>query len=43
MLMETNTKGESLSKQHKEAFELYQRQRPAIKPDDAIELYPWQQ
>ena len=43
VLMETNTKEESLSRQHKEAFDLYQRQRLSIKPDDAIKLYPWQQ
>ena len=43
LLMETNTKEESLSRQHKEAFDLYQRQRIAVNPDDAIKLYPWQQ
>ena len=40
VLMETNTKEESLSRQHKEAFDLYQRQRLAIDPDDAVKLYP---
>ena len=43
ILMETNTKEESLSKQHKEAFDLYQSKRLAIKPDDTTKLYPWQQ
>ena len=43
ILMETNVKEESLSKQHKEAFDLYQRNRLVIKPNDVIKLYPWQQ
>ena len=43
LLMETNTKEESLSKQHKEAFDLYNKKRLAINPHDAIKLYPWQQ
>ena len=43
MLIETNAKEESLSRQHKEAFDLYQRQRLAINPDKVVKLYPWQQ
>ena len=43
VLMETNTKEESLSRQHKEAFDLHQRQRLAINPDKVAKLYPWQQ
>ena len=43
VLMETNAKEESLSRQHKEAFDLYQRQRLAINPDKVVKLYPWQQ
>ena len=41
--METNTKEESLSPQHREGFDLYRRQRLAVNTDDAIKLYPWQQ
>ena len=40
VLMETNAKEESLSRQHKEAFDLYQRQRLAINPDNVVKLYP---
>ena len=36
----TNTKEESLSR--KEAFDLYQSRKLAIKPDNEIQLYPWQ-
>ena len=43
VLIETITKEESLSRQHKEAFDLYQRQRLAINPDKVVKLYPWQQ
>ena len=38
VLMETNTKEESLSRQRKEAFDLYQRQRLAINPDKVQNL-----
>ena len=38
----TNTKEESLSKKHKEAFDLYQSRRFAINPSDDVKLYPWQ-
>ena len=31
------------ARQHKEAFDLYQRQRLAINPDKVVKLYPWQQ
>ena len=43
VLMETNAKEESFSRQHKEAFDLYQRQRLAINPGKVVKLYPWQQ
>ena len=43
LLTKTNTKEESLSKKHKEAFDLYQSRRLAIEPDNEIKLYPWQQ
>ena len=39
VLMETNTREESLYQQHKEASDLYQRQRLAINPDDVVKLY----
>ena len=41
--METNAREESLSRQNKEAFDLYQRQRLTINPDKVVKLYPWQQ
>ena len=40
VLMETNTKEESLSRQHKDAFDLYQRQRLVIDSGDVGKLYP---
>ena len=43
VLADTNTKEESLSKEHREAFDLYQSRKLAIKPNDDIKLYPWQQ
>ena len=42
VLMETNTKEESLSRYHKEAFDLYQSKRVALNLDDDINLFPWQ-
>ena len=39
----TNTKEESLSKKHKEAFDLYQSRKLAINPNDDIKLYLCQQ
>ena len=43
VLTETNTKEESLSKKHMEAFDLYQSRKLAVNPHDDIKLYPWQQ
>ena len=43
VLADTNTKEESLSKKHREAFDLYQSRKLAIKPNDDVKLYPWQQ
>ena len=43
MLTKTNTKEESLSKKHKEPFNLYQSRKFAINPNDNVKLYPWQQ
>ena len=43
VLMNTKTKEESLSKKHKEAFDLYQSRKFAIDLNDDIKLYPWQQ
>ena len=43
MLIETNTKEESLSQKHNEVFDLYQRQRLAINPDNVVKFHPWQQ
>ena len=40
VLTENNAKEESLSRQQKEAFDLYQRQRLAINPDKVVKLYP---
>ena len=42
VLMDTNTKEESLSRHHKEAFDLYQSKRLALNPDEDINLFPWQ-
>ena len=42
VLMETYMKEESLSRQHKEAFDLHQRQRLPINPHNTIKLYLWQ-
>ena len=43
VLTKTNTKEESLSKKHKEGFDLYQSRKLAIKPNDDVKLYSWQQ
>jgi len=43
VLTNTNTKKESLSKKHKETFDLYQSRKFAIKPNDDLKLYAWQQ
>ena len=43
LLLETNTKEESLFSVHKEALDLYQRKRMAISPKDEITLFLWQQ
>ena len=43
VLTNTKTKEESLSKKHKEAFDLYQSRKFAINPNDDLKLYPWQQ
>ena len=43
VLTNTNLKEESLSKEHKEAFDLYQSRKFAINPNDDLKLYPWQQ
>ena len=43
VLTNANSKIESLSKQHKEAFDLYQSRKFAINPNDDIKLYPWKQ
>ena len=40
VLADTNTKEESLSKKHREAFDLYQSRKLAIKPNDDVKLYP---
>ena len=42
VLMETNTKEDSLSRRHKEAFDLYQSKKLALNVDDDIKLFPWQ-
>ena len=42
VLMETNAKEESLSQQHKETLELYQRKRLCFSSDDKIKLFNWQ-
>ena len=42
VLMDTNTKEESLSRHHKEAFDMYQSKRLALNPDEDINLFPWQ-
>ena len=42
VLMETNAKEESLSQQHKEALDLYQRKRLCFRSDDKIKLFNWQ-
>ena len=42
VLMETNAKEESLSQQHKEALDLYQRKRLCFSSDDKIKLFNWQ-
>ena len=42
VLTDTNTKEESLSKEHKEAFDLYQRKRLCFSSDDKITLFNWQ-
>ena len=42
VLMETNTKEDSLSRRHKEAFDLYQSKKLALNVDDDINLFPWQ-
>ena len=43
MLTNKNTKEESLSKKHKEAFDLYQSRKFSINPNDDIKYYPLQQ
>ena len=43
VLTNTKTKEESLSKKHKEAFDLYQSRKFAINPNDDLKLYRWQQ
>ena len=43
VLTNTSAKEESLSKQHKEAFDLYQSRKFAINLKNDIKLYPWQQ
>ena len=43
VLTDTNTKEESLSKKHREAFDMYQSRKCAINPNADIKLYPWQQ
>ena len=43
VLTNTNTKEESLSKKHKEAFDLYQSRKFAINPNGDVKLYPSQQ
>ncbi len=43
MLTNTNAKEESLSKNNREAFDLYQSRKFAINPNDDLKLYPWQQ
>ena len=42
LLLETNTKEESLSSVHKEALDLYQRKRMAISLQNEIKLFPCQ-
>ena len=42
VLTDTNTKEESLSKEHKEAFDLYQRKRLCFSSDNKITLFNWQ-
>ena len=42
ILMETNAKEESLSQQHKEALDLYQKKRLYFSSDDKITLFNWQ-
>ena len=41
--METNVDERSLSRKHKEAFDLYQNKRLALNPDNDINLFPWQE
>ena len=41
VLLETNAKEESLSRQHKEALDLYQRKRLCFSLDDKITLFNW--
>ena len=43
VLTDTNTKEESLSKEHKEAFDLFQRKRLCLSSDDKITLFNWQE
>ena len=43
VLMETNVDERSLSRKHKEAFDLYQNKRLALNPDNDINLFPWQE
>ena len=43
MLRNTNTKEESVSKKHKETFDLYQSRKFAINQSDYLKLHPWQQ
>ena len=42
VLTDTNTKEESLSKEHKVAFDLYQIKRLCFSSDDKITLFNWQ-
>ena len=42
VLTNTKTKEESLSKKHKEAFDLYQSRKFAISRNDDVKLYPLQ-
>ena len=43
VLTNKNSKEQSLSKKHKEVFDLYQSKKFAINPNDDLKLYPWQQ
>ena len=42
VLMETNAKEESLSRQHKEALDLYQKKRLFFSSDAKVTLFNWQ-